>query len=153
MSQSELQVPLSRKVVAWVIAIAMALLLMPAFAGFMPQTAWADEGDWTGSGTASDPYVISDAAGLAKLATNVNANNNYADTYFELGADIDLNSYSNWTPIGYSTDNSMGRTFAGSFDGGLILRRGNVEVNCTVELLVELSRNELSARVAELLFA
>lgn len=39
------------------------------------------------------------------------------------------------------------------FAGGLILRRGSVEANCTVELLVELSRNELSARVAELLFA
>lgn len=41
----------------------------------------------------------------------------------------------------------------GDFAGGLILRRGSVEANCTVELLVELSRNELSARVAELLFA
>ena len=38
------------------------------------------------------------------------------------------------------------------FAGGLILRRGNIEVNCTVELLVELSQGELSAKVAELLF-
>ena len=37
--------------------------------------------------------------------------------------------------------------------GGLILRRGNVETNCSVELLVELSRAELSGKLAELLFA
>ena len=36
--------------------------------------------------------------------------------------------------------------------GGLILRRGNVEVNCSAELLVDLSRDELSAKVAEILF-
>ena len=41
----------------------------------------------------------------------------------------------------------------GDFAGGLILRRGSIEANCTLELLVELSRNELSAQVAELLFA
>ncbi len=39
------------------------------------------------------------------------------------------------------------------FAGGLILRRGNVEANCTAELLVELERGELSAEVAGLLFA
>ncbi len=40
----------------------------------------------------------------------------------------------------------------GDFAGGLILRRGSIAVNCTVELLVELSQGELSAKVAELLF-
>ena len=39
------------------------------------------------------------------------------------------------------------------FAGGLILRRGNVEANCTAELLVELQRGELSAEIAGLLFA
>ena len=38
------------------------------------------------------------------------------------------------------------------FAGGLILRRGSIEANCTVELLVELSQSELSAKVAEILF-
>ena len=42
---------------------------------------------------------------------------------------------------------------AGSFDGGLILRRGNVEVNCTLDLLVELCRGEMSAEIADILFA
>lgn len=42
---------------------------------------------------------------------------------------------------------------SGSFDGGLLLRRGNVEVNCTLDLLVELCRGEMSAEIADMLFA
>lgn len=41
----------------------------------------------------------------------------------------------------------------GDFAGGLILSRGNVEANCTAELLVELCRGELSAEIADRLFA
>ena len=41
----------------------------------------------------------------------------------------------------------------GSFVGGLILRRGAIEVNCTAELLVELQRGDLSAQLADVLFA
>lgn len=41
---------------------------------------------------------------------------------------------------------------AGNFAGGLILRRGNIEVNCTVELLVELCRADMSAQLAGVLF-
>ena len=40
----------------------------------------------------------------------------------------------------------------GEFDGGLILRRGNIEVNCTTALLVELCRGEMSAAIAGVLF-
>ena len=40
----------------------------------------------------------------------------------------------------------------GDFAGGLILRRGSIEANCTAELLVELSQSDLSAKVAEILF-
>ena len=36
--------------------------------------------------------------------------------------------------------------------GGLILRRGSIEANCSVELLVELCRGDLSSRLAEILF-
>ena len=41
----------------------------------------------------------------------------------------------------------------GSFAGGLILSRGSVEANCTAELLVELCRGEMSAEIADRLFA
>ena len=41
----------------------------------------------------------------------------------------------------------------GAFAGGLILRRGSIEANCTVELLVELCRSDMSAEIAKTLFA
>ncbi len=41
---------------------------------------------------------------------------------------------------------------AGDFAGGLILRRGNVEANCTAELLVDLCRSEMSSELAGMLF-
>lgn len=40
----------------------------------------------------------------------------------------------------------------GDFAGGLILRRGSIEANCTMELLVELCRGEMSAQLAKVLF-
>ena len=36
--------------------------------------------------------------------------------------------------------------------GGLILKQGDIEVNCTVDTLLDLTRGELAARVAEVLF-
>ena len=41
----------------------------------------------------------------------------------------------------------------GNFKGGLLVKQGDIEANCTVEKLVELSKSELTARVAEVLFA
>ena len=41
----------------------------------------------------------------------------------------------------------------GDFAGGLILRRGNIEANCTAELLVELCRGDMSAQIADVLFS
>ncbi len=38
------------------------------------------------------------------------------------------------------------------FAGGLILKRGNIEVNATLELLMELARRELAPEVARILF-
>lgn len=73
--------------------------------------AWA-EGNWTGSGTEADPYVITTEAGLNKLATDVNNGTVYCDTYFKLGASITV---TDWTPIGQK--NSENNKFAGTFDG------------------------------------
>lgn len=36
--------------------------------------------------------------------------------------------------------------------GGLILRRGSIEANCSVELLIEMCKGELSSRLADILF-
>ncbi len=40
----------------------------------------------------------------------------------------------------------------GNFRGGLLVKQGDIEVNCTAEKLVELSKGELTAMVAEVLF-
>ena len=39
----------------------------------------------------------------------------------------------------------------GDFAGGLILKRGSIEANCTIELLVELCRGDMSAQLANVL--
>ena len=36
--------------------------------------------------------------------------------------------------------------------GGLILRRGSIEANCSVELLVELCKGEMASKLADILF-
>jgi V/A-type H+-transporting ATPase subunit E len=41
----------------------------------------------------------------------------------------------------------------GEFQGGLLLCQGDIVVNCTVETLIDMSREKLSTRIAELLFA
>lgn len=40
----------------------------------------------------------------------------------------------------------------GDFAGGLLLRRGSIETNCSVELLVEQQRSEMAAELAGVLF-
>ena len=67
-----------------------------------------------GRGTQAAPYLISNAAQLAKLAFDINNGKNL-DKYFKLTADIDL-SKAIWTPMGsvvYNTNN----TFKGTLDG------------------------------------
>ena len=68
--------------------------------------------DFEGKGTAANPYKIQNVDDLKKLAENVNNGEAYANTYFKLTADIDLEK-EEWTPIGKS-----GHPFQGTFDGG-----------------------------------
>ena len=93
-----------KKLLATILALMMALGLCTS--------AWATEGNWTGSGTEADPYVITTAAGLNKLATDVNSGTVYIGTYFKLGKSITV---TDWTPIGQK--NSENNKFAGTFDG------------------------------------
>ena len=67
---------------------------------------WTDSGKRAtsfggGSGTASDPYIISNAQQLAYLAYMVNDGDSYSGKYFEQTANIDLSAYY-WEPIGRS---------------------------------------------------
>lgn len=59
-----------KKLLATILALVMALGLCTS--------AWAAEGEWTGSGTEADPYMIMTEAGLNKLATDVNSGTVYS---------------------------------------------------------------------------
>ena len=63
----------------------------------------------TGSGSQTDPYIVSTAADLSSVATGVNSGL-YSGKYFKLANDIELSG--SWTPIG--TDIWY---FRGYFDG------------------------------------
>ncbi len=69
---------------------------------------------WSGSGTSSDPWLISSASDLQAIATRVNAGNGSWSDHFKQTANIDLSGISNWTPIGISST----YCFEGYYDGG-----------------------------------
>lgn len=72
--------------------------------------------------TSGQKYKIETAADLAYLATRVNAGASHSGAIFVLANDIDLSGYSNWTPIGTSSN-----SFIGIFDGN-----GHVIENLTI---------------------
>ena len=67
-----------------------------------------------GTGTESDPYLISSAGGLRYLAQVINSVDtlDYKEKYFALTADIDLGG-AEWTPIGTDAAHSFWGTFYG----------------------------------------
>ena len=102
-----------KRFTAGVIAVAMALSLIPAFALTASAADFANAAG--GTGTEGDPYQISTADQLKALAEAVNGGEAYSGTYFKLTEDINLNGSEDdqWTPIG---DES--KAFDGTFDGG-----------------------------------
>ncbi len=93
-----------------IVIIILVLFAMPVWSA----SVWDGTADiWTkGTGTESDPYQIETAQHLAFIAEMVNGGiTSYADNYFILTDDIDLNNLE-WVPIG-----SIGKTFRASFDG------------------------------------
>lgn len=99
---------------------------------------------WQGSGTETDPYLITSPEELAGLAKKVNesSKNSYEGCYFKQTADIylnDINDYSNillaentWTPIGNGS-----YRFKGNYDGcgykisGLYIKGNGNELKAT----------------------
>ena len=105
--------------------IAVLFMQMPVLADDgVPATAWRDNAAAAfagGSGTAADPYLITDGAQLAKVAKDVEDNVTvYKDVYFRLENDIDLSAH-RWNPIGvykwYEGGATEDRMFAGFLDG------------------------------------
>lgn len=68
---------------------------------------------FSGSGTASDPYLIKSADEMHALAMAVNAGSKYSGSFFKLAADIDFSSAGSYRPIGISAT----YYFDGTFDG------------------------------------
>ena len=108
---------LSRKTLS--LALAAVMLLSMALTGIPAGvlTVNAAGGNWAGDGTQATPYLIEDAADLAKLAETVNSGTDYQGEYFKLTTDIDLSGFDagdggGWRPIGTSAS-----YFRGSFDG------------------------------------
>ncbi len=66
---------------------------------------------WSGSGTASSPYLITTPAELAGLAYRVDAGTSYSGKYFLQTADLNLRAHY-WDPIGDY------ESFSGYYDGG-----------------------------------
>ena len=81
-------------------------------------TAPALAADFSGSGTANDPYLIQSNADMKKLAELVNAGNaDYSAAHYLLTTDLALEE-EEWTPIGLSPKIiSMTVSFEGVFDG------------------------------------
>ena len=102
-----------KRLLSILLTVCMVLTLMPTAA-----RAAANGTGITGSGTEGSPYIITNADQLAYVAQQVNANGKInsgavdaAAAYYKLGNNIDLATYSNWTPIGWYA------TFRGKFDG------------------------------------
>ena len=118
---------MKKKVLSLLLTLCLAMT-------FVPMAAFAEDAQninvWDGSiaaafaggtGTAEDPYQISNGAELAYLASSVNNGETYEAKNFVLTANIDLNGLP-WTPIANSfSDALLGgsdyRIFAGNFDG------------------------------------
>lgn len=103
----------------YILLISLLTCASAAWAQSAP-TYWTDPGNYNangfsgGTGTEADPYVIATAQDLARLAYDVNRDDNkrYNGTYFIQRADIDLSAHL-WEPIG--KDGS--KTFMGHYAG------------------------------------
>jgi hypothetical protein len=96
---------------------------------------------WTGSGTETNPYEITNQADLVAINEGLAANNGYQDQFFEIMGDITLDS--NWTgigtvEIGSTVTNSpyvvSGTGFAGTLYGAentttIRVNRDEIDVN------------------------
>lgn len=69
------------------------------------------EGHMAGAGTAIDPYQVASVDHLNLVRNNLSA-------HYKQVADIDLQTITNWVPIGYNAANpNSPQVFSGSFDG------------------------------------
>lgn len=101
------------------LSIVSLLLIVPQLTS---AATWTDSGNYAssiskGSGTSTDPYVITTPRELAYLSKavnsdlNINGKHKHTNLYFKLGANIDLSGLE-WTPIG-----TQSKPFQANFNG------------------------------------
>ena len=75
--------------------------------------------EWSGSGTAQSPYIISSVDDLNLLSIRTNGGTHpYSDTCFKLGANITFTASSDWNDASSTESNFTAiPTFSGHFDG------------------------------------
>ena len=79
---------------------------------------WAAQAQFSGSGTESDPYLISSSSDWSSLASKVNSGTNYSGKYFRLTSDITISGSTQAYMVGtMSGETSSGNAFSGNFNG------------------------------------
>lgn len=93
------------------LAILVSAVVINGFVSLSAGNVWSGDvatGFSKGTGSKEDPYIITTAEELAYLSQQVRWGYNYADTYFELGADIVLNDTTDWQKWGtYNDENQL----------------------------------------------
>jgi len=112
------------------------------------------DSNFSGSGTEADPFLISSATDLTKLATLTNSGSTaatYVNKYYQLTNDIDMSSVANYVPICYAYEDSTpqnglgsGKRFNGTLDGN-----GHIIKNVTINLSTfsDQSKNGMTAGI------
>ncbi len=102
-----------KKILSLALTAVMLLSMLSLIPFSTSAAAWdgTTATEFTGKGTASDPYIIASAENLKYLQKMVADGEDYRGEYFTQTADIDLNG-KEWTPIGDS-----GMYFSGVYDG------------------------------------
>lgn len=102
-----------RKIYTLLLILGSFLLVFPLEAKAQADVWDGSVSRWTrGNGTENDPYIIDSASHLAYLSQAVMGGSFFADTFFVLANDMDLNHLA-WTPIGRNAN----KAFMGTFNG------------------------------------
>lgn len=90
----------------------VGVALTAILATMVTANVMAKDGNWSGTGTDSNPFLIEDEADLEVLSSNVkNSVSDYSGKYFKVSKDITITA-DTWVPIGKNT-----AKFSGTFDG------------------------------------
>ncbi|MBR3917722.1 MAG: hypothetical protein IKJ59_03180 [Clostridia bacterium] len=104
----------------------LAFVLVFSMVSMLDVSVFASDASMDGVGTTDNPYVIKNAVQLDQVRNNLSGS-------YILGANIDLSSISNWTPIGTESN-----PFTGTFNGnGYVVSNVVINVSLNENTLTE----------------